>query len=160
MSVLIIGIGNEARRDDGVGIAVASSIAECRVPGVEVLISAGDPEALIDAWTGVRLVIAVDASVDRHVSVGAIRRWEPADLHGRIAEVSSHGLGLPETHRLGQALGRAPGRFIVFTVEAGDVGHGFGMTPAVAHAVPDVVTAILGEISARDGSGSGVPGSE
>jgi hydrogenase maturation protease len=68
--------------------------------------------------------------------------------------VSSHALDLNAVHALGRALGRTPLRLVVFTVDAADVGHGPGMTPAVVAAVPHAVSEILVEIEhhRRDGT--------
>ncbi|ABK75673.1 hydrogenase maturation protease [Mycolicibacterium smegmatis] len=145
MTVLVIGIGNEARRDDGVGIAAVHEIAQRRLPGVEAMVTSGDPGELLDAWAGVPTVIAVDAAVSPSATPGTVRRWTPADLPRDLGGVSSHALGLAGAYRLGEALGQSPGRLIVLTVDVVDVGYGFGMTDAVAGAVPDVVAVILRE---------------
>lgn len=149
MTVLVIGIGNEARRDDGVGITAVSEIADREVPGIEVMMTAGDPGELLDAWAWVPLVIIVDAAVSPLATPGTVRRWTPSDLLRCPSGVSSHAFGLAETYRLGESLGRLPGRLILLTVDVDDVGYGFGMTHAVSSAVPELVTAILGEVSPR-----------
>ncbi|WP_158169367.1 hydrogenase maturation protease [Mycolicibacterium smegmatis] len=151
MTVLVIGIGNEARRDDGVGIAAVREIAERHVPGVEAMVTSGDPGELLDAWAGVPTVIAVDAAVSPSATPGTVRRWTPADLPRDVGDVSSHALGLAGAYRLGEALGQSPGRLIVLTVDVEDVGYGFGMTDAVARAVPDIVRAILAEVNQFSG---------
>ncbi|HZE15294.1 MAG TPA: hypothetical protein VE197_06035 [Mycobacterium sp.] len=55
--------------------------------------------------------------------------------------MSSHSLNVAEVFALGQALDRVPDQMVVFTVEAADTGHGVGLTPQVAAAVPEVVAA-------------------
>ena len=67
---------------------------------------------------------------------------------GRSGPASSHGLGLDDAISLAVALDRMPGRLIVHAIEAADLSHGTGLTPAVAAAVGVVATAILDDIGA------------
>jgi hydrogenase maturation protease len=143
--VLVIGIGNDFRRDDGVGLAVAAELAKRRLPGVRVMTAIGEPASILEAWTGVLLAVAVDAAMGKGATPGRIRRWTPGDENQPIV-VSSHALGLPQTYALGQALGQIPQKLTVFTVDIEDISHGVTLTPAVAAAVPAAVEAILTEL--------------
>ena len=58
--------------------------------------------------------------------------------------LSSHSIDIGRTHALGQALGRVPDALVVFTIEVADTGHGIGLTPQVAAAVPEVVGMVSG----------------
>jgi hydrogenase maturation protease len=51
------------------------------------------------------------------------------------------------THALGQVLGRVPDALVVFTIEVAAIGHGIGLTPQVANAVPEVVGMAVTEIN-------------
>jgi hydrogenase maturation protease len=143
--VLVIGIGNEFRRDDGVGLAVVAEIARRRLPGVRVMTAVGEPASILDAWTGVPLTVAVDAAMGAGSTAGRIRRWAPGDDPEPVV-VSSHALGLPQIFALGQALGRIPEKLAVITVDIEDISHGVTLTPAVAAAVPAAVDAVLTEL--------------
>ena len=142
---LVIGIGNDFRRDDGVGLAVAAEIAERRLPGVRVMTATGEPASILEAWTGVRLVVAVDAAFGEGATPGRIRRWTPGH-DGQPAIVSSHVFGLPQTYELGQAVGQTPGKLVVLTVDIDDTGRGVALSPPVAAAVPAAVEAIIAEL--------------
>jgi hydrogenase maturation protease len=146
-NAVVIGIGNSFRRDDGVGPAVAGRIADAALPGVSVVTASGEPSALLDAWSGVARAVVVDAVAGEHAVPGRVRRWTAEDLDTVTAVVSSHALGLAETAALGRVLGRMPAELVVFTVETADTGHGVGLTPAVAAAVPTVIDAILAELN-------------
>jgi hydrogenase maturation protease len=143
--VLVIGLGNEFRRDDGVGLAVAAEIARRRPPGVRVMTASGEPASILEAWNGIPLAVAVDAAVGKGSTPGTIRRWTPGD-GGQPAAVSSHALGLPQTYALGQAVGQIPQKLVVFTVDVEEIGHGVTLTPQVAAAVPAAVEAVLAEL--------------
>jgi hydrogenase maturation protease len=144
---VVIGIGNSFRRDDGVGLVVADQIANRHLPGVCVVTGTGEPAALLEAWTGVARAVVVDAAAGEDSRPGRVRRWSADDLDAAATAVSSHALGLAQTIALGRALVRMPGKLVVFTVETADTGHGVGLTPAVAAAVPEVIDAIVAELS-------------
>lgn len=145
MSALVIGVGNDFRRDDGIGPAVAAEIARRGLPGVTVQTAAGDPTELLDVWEGVALCVIVDAAVGDGAEPGRIRRWAPGDWEADTV-VSSHTLDVPATYALGKALGRLPRKLLVITVDAADVGHGIGLSAALADAVPAVTSAVLAAI--------------
>jgi hydrogenase maturation protease len=143
---IVIGIGNDFRRDDGVGLAVAEQIAERNLPNVRVVSGISEPAALLDAWSGMAHAVVVDAATSANPAPGRIRRWTGRELE-TTPVVSSHALGLAQTCALGNALARMPEELVVFTVDVADTNHGIGLTPAVAAAVPHLVDLIVAELS-------------
>jgi hydrogenase maturation protease len=143
---IVIGIGNDFRRDDGIGITVAQRIAERNLPGVQVVSGISEPAALLEVWSGVARAVVVDAATGANSTPGRIRRWTGPDLE-TTAVVSSHALGLAQTFALGQALARMPEELVLFTVDIVDTNHGIGLTPAVEAAVPELVGVIVAELS-------------
>jgi hydrogenase maturation protease len=146
-NAVVIGIGNEFRRDDGAGPAVLARL-HGRVPGgVELLVSDGEPAGLIEAWTGTRLAVIVDAV---RAEPGVPGRLHRLVLHragaAEVRPVSSHGLGLDSAIGLAQALDRMPGTLILHAVEAADLGQGPGLTPAVAAVIDTLTGAVLREL--------------
>ena len=148
MNTVVIGIGNPYRRDDGVGLAVATAVRELALPGVRVLLGIEDPASLLDAWSGAELALLIDAATASQSIPGRIRRVTANDV-GSVRGMSSHTLDVAEAFALGQALGRVPYQLVVLTVEADDFGFGVGLTPKVAAAVPDVVASVIAEIAGR-----------
>lgn len=58
--MLVIGLGNPLRGDDGVGIWIAEQIAAVGWPDVMVLaIESGEPTQLGEAWAGAKRVYLV-----------------------------------------------------------------------------------------------------
>ncbi|MGI9126012.1 MAG: hydrogenase maturation protease [Mycobacterium sp.] len=140
---VVIGIGNEFRRDDGIGPAVAAQLSG--LPGVRVLACAAEPAAILDAWTGAALAVLVDAAAGG--VPGRIRRCGIGDLVDP-APLSSHELNVRQTYELGRALGRVPESVVVVAVDVADTGQGPGLSPAVAAALPlavGVVRDVLGD---------------
>jgi hydrogenase maturation protease len=148
---VIIGIGNEFRRDDGAGPAVVARLSELLPPGVELTVSDGEPVRLIEAWQGASLAVVVDAVRAEPPEPGRLHRFELYRPGSAAASgVSSHGMGLDEAIRLALVLERMPARLIVHAVEVADVSQGTGLTPAVAAATDALVAAVLGDLAAGD----------
>jgi hydrogenase maturation protease len=151
--VVVIGVGSEYRRDDGAGLAVVSSLHGRLPPGVELVLTDGEPTRLIEAWTGAALAIVVDAVRADPPSPGRVHRFElDRPLAGATRTASSHGFGLDDAIQLALALDRMPGRLIVHAIEAADLTQGTGLTPPVAAAVEEVASAVL-----SDPRGAGSP---
>lgn len=140
----MIGIGNDLRRDDGVGPAVADEVIKICPPEVRVLTCQAEPTALLDAWEHATLAVMIDATPGPQP--GRVRRVCLDELTDGAAS-SSHDLGLLTTYRLAKELSRAPDAAVVITVDAADFGHGPGLSTEVAAAVPAATAAVLREIT-------------
>jgi hydrogenase maturation protease len=131
--VTVIGLGNEWRSDDGVGIEVAR-----RVGG---LVLDGEPIRLVEALEGEDEVVLVDA-VCSGAGAGTVFRFEageeplPASLFGAS---STHALGLAEAVELARSLGRLPHRVVVYGIEGESFGFGKGLSAAVEGAAARIV---------------------
>jgi len=145
--VVVIGVGNEFRRDDGAGPAVVTSLHGQAPAGVELVLTDGEPTRLIEAWTGAALAVVVDAIRADPPRPGRVHRFVlDQPLGGPARTTSSHGFGLDDAVRLALALDRMPGRLVVHAIEAADLAQGRGLTPLVAAAVGDVARAVLTDI--------------
>jgi hydrogenase maturation protease len=145
---VIIGVGNEFRRDDGVGPAVIGRLRDLVPPGVELVITDGEPTRLMEAWTGAELAVVVDAVLAEPSQPGRAHRFVvDQPWTGPAGGASSHGLGLDDAISLAVVLDQMPGRLIVHAIEAADLTQGTGLTAAVAAAVGSVTRAILDDIS-------------
>lgn len=144
---VVLCVGNPYRRDDGVANAVAAQLRGSLRPVVEVVELDADPARIIDAWSGADLVIVVDAARARGSSAGAIHRIEVHEgLSSPGPAVSTHGHSLSDAVDLARALGRSPGRLVVYAVEGEDFGNGRELTEEVAAAVPEVSRRIQEEV--------------
>jgi len=59
--VVVIGVGNEFRRDDGAGPAVIGRLRDLVPSGVGLVVTDGEPTRLIEAWSEAALAVVVDA---------------------------------------------------------------------------------------------------
>ena len=145
---VVIGVGNEFRRDDGAGPQVVARLRGRAPEAVELLVSDGEPTRMIEAWEGAGLAIVVDAVRAEPAVPGRLHRLELDRAGaGPATPVSSHGLGLDDAIGLALALDRMPGRLIVHAVEAGDLGQGTGLTPAVAAVIDTLAAAVLRDLA-------------
>jgi hydrogenase maturation protease len=112
----------------------------------------GEPAGLLDIWKGARVAVVVD-SVRTGAAAGTVHRAELRDAVRVTAPAgSTHGLGLGEAVELARALDRLPWALVVFGIEAGDTGHGVGLSDAVAGSA-DRVAAEVVEMMDREAGG-------
>ena len=146
--VLVIGVGNRLRGDDGASWGVVRRLRE---HGTQIRIEVNErlcePNDLIEAWQGRDAVVLVD-TMRSGEPPGTIRRFDvtseplPARLRG---SVSTHGFGLHEAIELGRALHRLPRRVIVFAVEGRHFEAGATPSGEVEAAIAPLARAVLRE---------------
>lgn len=137
---LIIGIGNPDRGDDAAGVLAARRVHGGRV------IEWADCSTLLDLWDEADNVVVIDAMRSGAPS-GTIRRFDVwSERLPSRGFVSTHAMGVAETVEMARALGRLPGRLIVYGIEAAAVGVGDLPSPAVCAAASEVAAAIDREL--------------
>ncbi len=143
--VLVIGIGNHSRGDDGAGIhAVRLLRGETNA---EILEMNGEAAALINAWEGASAVILIDA-VHSGRKPGTIIRLDAhaAKLPGNIFHCSTHSFGLAEALELARALRRLPPRFVIYGIEGAVFEAGAMLSDEVQIAAREVAERVRHEI--------------
>ncbi len=164
---VVVGMGNDYRRDDGVGPVVARLVA-ARLehgghPGVDVIAGVPDPLDLLGRWDAADVVVVVDAvrsgapggtvSVIELSGTATTARPATAGPPGSRA-TSTHGIGIVTALRLARAIGQAPERVVMVAVEGDEFGRGEGLGPAVSAAVPEVVGRVLALVAAPGSASS------
>lgn len=145
--VLVAGIGNPDRGDDGVGAAVVERMAGRLPAEVGLLARRGDMLALLDDCAGFDALVCVDASAPAGMP-GRIRRIDAAveALPRDVSCASSHALGLAEAIALARTLGIAPPNIIVYAIEGASFDDGAALSAPVADAVDAAVGRIVTEV--------------
>lgn len=140
----IIGVGNESRGDDGIGVLVARSLQKRNLPGVSVEIHGGDGALLMDAWKKDRHVIVVDCAASGS-PVGTIHHFLAQEkiLDSHFFATSTHTFGVAEAIELARVLGELPEILEVYAIEGGDFSHGEALRPAVRSAGEAVINRIV-----------------
>lgn len=139
--MIVIGVGNPYRHDDGVGPYVIDRLRERGLPDTVLAVSLGETAELIDLWDGEDLAVVVDAVRAVPAHPGRVHRLAVPDLSAERCR-AAHGLDLGEAVELAGVLRRLPRRLVVYTVEAADTDHGLGLTPAVVAAAENLTDEI------------------
>ncbi|MEU6371294.1 hydrogenase maturation protease [Streptomyces sp. NPDC046931] len=150
--VVVIGVGNPFRRDDGVGPAVVEALRD-HVPDDTVLaVSDGEPSRMLDLWHGADTVVVVEAVRTRPARPGRLHTLSAAETAAhRAGTASTHALGLGECVALAEALGRLPSELVVHAVEASDIELGTGLSEPVRSALPELIDRVAASVrKARD----------
>jgi hydrogenase maturation protease len=153
--VLVVGIGNRLRGDDGAGPAVADRVRERVGPGVLVVEHDGEPASLLDLVSRARVAVLVDAAYSG-APPGTCLRLDATHqrLPATVGGASTHGVGLAEAVELGRALGRLPAALHVVCVEGASYAIGAGLSTAVAAAVDAAADEVLSALGARGAGAS------
>ncbi len=146
--VLVVGLGNPDRGDDGVGPFVIEKLAG-RLPADVVVASSGIPVlSVMTEWADFDAVICVDAAAPL-TAPGHIHRFDLAttELPREIPLASSHVLGLADAIGLSRALDLAPRDIIVFAIEGASFVGGAQMAPEVITAAAEVAARVVAEVA-------------
>jgi hydrogenase maturation protease len=143
---LIIGIGNEYRGDDAVGLIVARRLKERLADSAVVIEQSGDGAALMEAWRGAEAVIVIDA-VASGAAPGAIHRFNAntRPIPKNAFRCSTHAFGVAEAIELSRALDEFPRSLVIYGIEGKNFAAGVGLSPEVESAVCEAVRHVFAE---------------
>lgn len=150
--VVVIGVGNPLRGDDGVGPAAVEALRG-RVPhGTALAVSDGEPARMLDLWRGADTVIMVEALRTRPARPGELHILSAADAASRTAATAStHALGLGECLALAAALDQLPPRLVVHAMEVAEVELGEGLSEAVRSVLPELIDRVAASVRQAHG---------
>jgi hydrogenase maturation protease len=139
--MLVIGLGNEFRHDDAVGLVAARRLRERGAPAEE---HEGDMANLMERWQAADGLILIDA-VCSGAPPGTVHRLDvsTSPLNRELFKNSTHALGLADAVELARTIGMLPAQFYVFGVEVRDLSAGVGLSPEVERALPALIKEVL-----------------
>lgn len=141
---IVVGLGSP-HGDDQIGWKVAEAIADRVGPPIEVR-NLTVPIDLAAAIEGFDRVIVIDACRDDEAHL-PMHRWEwPSPEIGWIRASGTHAIGLPESLKMIERLGRLPGEVIVWGIPGRCFSAGAELGERLREAIPD----FAGEIVDRD----------
>jgi hydrogenase maturation protease len=149
-STLVIGLGNPLRGDDGVGVRLAQALGEVALPAsVEVVDGGTQGLGLVALMDGHQRLILVDAA-DMGRAPGEFVRFtlEEVRLLGEGQELSIHAAGLREALSLAGVLEVLPAEVVIFGVQPANLDWDSGLSAKVEGALPELMAAVLAEITA------------
>lgn len=144
---LVIGIGNEYRADDAVGLHVARQLVRLAPPDCDVKELPGEGSQLLIAWQDYHRVVLVDA-VRSRAQPGTIHRVNALDdvLPDNWIHHSAHTVSLQHAIDLARALNRLPEVLDVYGIEISNLNPGVGLSAEVRQAAERVAQSIFDEI--------------
>lgn len=145
--VLVVGIGNTDRGDDGAGPETIRFLRESGPEGVSYLTHSGEPTSLLDLFDQADMLFLVDAVQSGGLPGEMVRISVDSEaLPDYFHSVSSHGLGLGEAIEFARTLDRLPERVVVFGIEGVFFDAGCALSPEVKLGSEKAATCIRKEL--------------
>ena len=145
--ILVIGVGNPYRGDDGVGPLIARRLREKKLPESVAISEGGAGASLMDSWRGVSMVIIIDAMNSGDLP-GTTRRFDARSesLPRAFFPCSTHYFGVAEAVGLARVMDRLPPSIIVYGIEGKRFEQGIGLSPEVMKAAGEIERRVLADI--------------
>ncbi|MFA4915294.1 MAG: HyaD/HybD family hydrogenase maturation endopeptidase [Syntrophales bacterium] len=145
--ILVAGIGNLLRKDEGIGVHLIHELEKFKLPAGVTLLDAGTGGiSLIHLMEQASKVIFIDAA-QMGKEPGIFIRFTPEEVRlvNDKFNFSFHQLGLPQVLQLAAHLDISC-KVIIFGVQPGDLGWGVKLSPPLKRALPEITMAVLREI--------------
>ena len=145
--MVVIGVGNSALSDEGVGGRVIREVAP-RIPAGIELVDAGLPGlGLLDLLEGREKAVIVDA-VDAGGPPGTVYRFAPDEVTSVEGDptCSLHQGDVLQYARLAEALGMGPKELVVIGIQPESLSAGEALSPSVEKAVVKAAELVLAEL--------------
>jgi hydrogenase maturation protease len=144
---LLIGIGNEYRSDDGIGLLVARKIGEKKLSSVIVKEESGEGAALMEAWKGFEDVIVVDA-VSSGSKPGTIFKMNANKerVPAKFFHCSTHAFSVAEAIELARTMKTLPATILLYGIEGENFAAGTGISFAVEEAARQVIRQTMNDV--------------
>ena len=138
--ILLIGIGNEYRSDDSIGLHVIRALKKQNLSETIIVESSGDGAELIEFFSSARMAIVIDA-VSSGRKPGTIYEFEAhkQPVPAQLSFQSTHAFGVGEAIELARVLEQLPPILLVYAIEGANFSPGFELTPEVEEAAYKVV---------------------
>lgn len=144
--ILVIGIGNEFRGDDVLGLLVVREIRKTLRAKISCYEHSGDGTSLISLWEKDDVVFLVDAIYSKSQSTDIYRLNLKEENLPVEWFYSTHAFNLAEAIELARILGQLPREIILYGVRGKNFEIGQEISPNVYQAVEKIVSQILKEI--------------
>ncbi len=143
----VIGLGNELRGDDAVGLLAVRRLRGSVGDRAEVVEAAMVGVELLELMKGAQVVLLIDAARSGRTP-GMIHRLDASagPIAPELFPRSTHAVGVAEAVELARTLGVLPAKVIVYAIEVGHTEVGHPLSAQVGHALNDVIKLVLREI--------------
>jgi hydrogenase maturation protease len=147
-SILVVGIGNPYRCDDGVGPWIAAHLRNMLPEKVDVLANIKDGLSLMNLWEKYDCVYLLDA-VSSGRTPGQVYRFDALTdplPENFFTNYSTHSINIPEIIALAKNLDTLPEELIIYGVEGKNFSIGEGLSDEVRKAIFPVVDIIIKDL--------------
>ncbi len=146
--IWIVGIGNDYRSDDRVGLVVVRALQALQLPGTVVMECPAIDPVFVEMWRAASLVILVDAAAVA-TTVGTIHRIDvlTRPLPEQLAFPSTHSFGIVEALALARTLELLPPALVIYAIEGVNFDMGTCLSPEVEQAAHNVMQQIVAEVT-------------
>lgn len=146
-NLIVVGIGNPYRGDDGAGWAIIDGLKKKLSPAIELVKQRGDIAELIDIFAQYNTVYLVDA----YQSHALMDSWKRIDIHqepipDEQPQTSTHGFSIAQAISLAKNLDQLPKKLILYAIKGDNYTISDHLSPSVAKSIDEVMEAILKEI--------------
>ncbi len=147
-NVIVVGVGNEFRKDDGVGMYVSQSLREKTDGEIKVIDGVPDGFALIETWGESSHVIVIDCAYSENIP-GTIYRFDALKEKipsGLFNGFSTHSISIVDAVEMAGTLRRLPKSLTIYGIEGNDYTAGKQLSSEVKMAADRLVDRILEEL--------------
>jgi len=118
--VLVLGLGNELKSDDAIGLQVVRRLAERAIPGVDIVESPEMGLSLLDHFVGYERIYLVDSIMTHRHPPGTLLEFDQTSLP-TIEGASPHYIGVGELLKMGKNMDLPmPKETKIFAIEVFD----------------------------------------
>lgn len=154
--ILVIGVGNDFRSDDAVGLYVAREINKKGLKNTTIIEGINDGTSMIEAWKGISRAFVIDC-VHSGGEPGKIYRFDA--LSENIPEnyfpgLSTHAFNITDTIALARNIDYLPDSLIIYGIEGKNFGTGQGLSDRIHKSADEMIIQIADEIRRAHGGSS------
>ncbi|SPF31455.1 Ni,Fe-hydrogenase maturation factor (hup operon) [Syntrophobacter sp. SbD1] len=151
--VVVLGVGNELFKDEGIGVHVVRELARQAFTFEVEIIEAG---TVPDCWQGdkpVSRLVVIDA-VHGGGEPGAIYKFSPEDVDfGNGMLTSNHQLSFLDSLKIGEITGCKPEKTVIIGIEPKEIAWGTELSDQLRDRIPEIVKIVLQEVSPEPETG-------
>ncbi len=146
--VLVLGVGNILRTDEGFGPHAANELNRRfeLAPGTTAIDGGTSAMELLEDMAGVDLLLILDAVASGRPPGSIVRLAGEEVPRFFTSKMSPHQVGIADVLASLALTGESPGETVIIGVEPASLELGMELSPAVAAAVPRVIDMAVGEM--------------
>lgn len=141
---VVIGVGNEFRGDDAVGLVLARRLKEKLPDTIDIIEHSGEGASLMQAWEGAERVYLIDA-VKSGAKAGTIHRLDAVKqpVPTEFFHYSTHAFSVAEAVEMARKLDLLPPALAIYGIEGAVFDHGAPISSEVHAAAAELLEVLL-----------------